>query len=131
MSCGKEPFENRQGRWDKKGQSKGSSGRFRRIHNINWLHGDEALDTAKALAKDRIEVAVLHVPTISPLDETTIIAEARRSGRMVVVAENHEVAGARRSSLQRLGACGCLRLRSARSPVPPDSWVPGPSVSSG
>jgi len=36
---------------------------------------------------------VLHCPTIKPLDEATILAEARRSGRMVVVAENHSVVG--------------------------------------
>jgi transketolase len=52
-----------------------------------------ALEAAKALASDRIDVAVLHVPTIKPLDEATILAHARRSGRMVVVAENHSVIG--------------------------------------
>lgn len=35
----------------------------------------------------------MHVPTIKPLDEKTIIREARRSGRLVVVAENHSVIG--------------------------------------
>jgi transketolase len=38
-------------------------------------------------------VAVLHVPTIKPLDVETILAEAGQSGRMVVVAENHTVVG--------------------------------------
>jgi transketolase len=32
---------------------------------------------------------VLHVPTIKPLDTATILREAKRSGRLVVVAENH------------------------------------------
>jgi transketolase len=52
-----------------------------------------ALEAAAALAADRIEAAVLHVPTIKPLDEATILAQARRSGRMVVVAENHSIIG--------------------------------------
>jgi transketolase len=52
-----------------------------------------ALETAKALAADKVDVAVLHVPTIKPLDTETIIREARRIGRMVVVAENHTVIG--------------------------------------
>jgi transketolase len=52
-----------------------------------------ALEAAKALASDRIDIAVLHVPTIKPLDEATILSHARRSGRMVVVAENHSVIG--------------------------------------
>ncbi|WP_175946012.1 transketolase family protein [Caballeronia sp. BCC1704] len=52
-----------------------------------------ALETAKALEADNVDVAVLHVPTIKPLDTDTIICEARRSGRLVVVAENHTVIG--------------------------------------
>jgi transketolase len=52
-----------------------------------------ALETAKALEADNVDVAVLHVPTIKPLDTETIIREARRTGRMVVVAENHTVIG--------------------------------------
>jgi transketolase len=52
-----------------------------------------ALETAKALEADRVSVAVLHVPTIKPLDTATILREAGRTGRMVVVAENHTVIG--------------------------------------
>jgi transketolase len=52
-----------------------------------------ALEAAKALESDRIGVGVLHVPTIKPLDTATIVREARRSGRLVVVAENHTVIG--------------------------------------
>ncbi len=40
-----------------------------------------------------IDVAVLHCPTIKPLDETTILHEVGRGGRLVVVAENHSVIG--------------------------------------
>ena len=35
-----------------------------------------ALEAAKALEADRVDVAVLHVPTIKPLDEATILREA-------------------------------------------------------
>ncbi|MGC5780905.1 transketolase family protein [Methylobacterium sp. NFXW15] len=52
-----------------------------------------ALEVAQALGDDRIDVAVLHVPTIKPLDAATILAEARKGGRLVVVAENHTVIG--------------------------------------
>jgi transketolase len=52
-----------------------------------------ALETAKALQADNVDVAVLHVPTIKPLDTETIIREAKRSGRLVVVAENHTTIG--------------------------------------
>ena len=52
-----------------------------------------ALEVAKALQSDGIGVGVLHVPTIKPLDTETILREAGRSGRLVVVAENHTVIG--------------------------------------
>jgi transketolase len=52
-----------------------------------------ALEVAQALAADRIDVGVLHVPTIKPLDVETIVREAKREGRLVVVCENHTQVG--------------------------------------
>jgi transketolase len=52
-----------------------------------------SLETAKALEADGVSIAVLHVPTIKPLDEITIVKEASKSGRLVIVAENHTVIG--------------------------------------
>jgi transketolase len=51
------------------------------------------LEAAKELDKDKVGLAVLHVPTIKPLDVATIIAEAGKGGRLVVVAENHSQIG--------------------------------------
>ena len=52
-----------------------------------------ALEVAGTLAADRVDVGVLHVPTIKPLDVATIAREAGRAGRLVVVAENHSAVG--------------------------------------
>jgi transketolase len=52
-----------------------------------------ALEVAERLRADRIGVAVLHAPTIKPLDEPAILDQAARPGRLVVVAENHTVIG--------------------------------------
>ncbi len=52
-----------------------------------------ALDAAKRLTADRIDTAVLHVPTIKPLDVETIRQACARTGRLVVVAENHSIIG--------------------------------------
>ena len=51
------------------------------------------LEAATGLAKEGINAAVLHSPTIKPLDAEAIKAEVARSGRLVVVAENHSVVG--------------------------------------
>lgn len=52
-----------------------------------------ALEAVKALEADKVSLAVLHVPTIKPLDEAAILREAGRTGRLVIVAENHTTIG--------------------------------------
>lgn len=70
-----------------------------------------ALEAARRLDADRIGVAVLHHPTVKPLDEAQILAEAARPGRLVVVAENHSVVGG-------LGeAVAALLLRAGVTPA--------------
>jgi transketolase len=51
------------------------------------------LEAAKQLEADKINVAVLHCPTVKPLDEAAILAQVRKPGRLVVVAENHSIIG--------------------------------------
>jgi transketolase len=51
-----------------------------------------ALQAAARLEADHVDVAVLHVPTIKPLD-TEAIVRAARTDRLVVTLENHTVVG--------------------------------------
>lgn len=51
------------------------------------------LEAAEKLLSDGISCAVLHVPTLKPLDEETILREVQKNGRLVVCAENHTVIG--------------------------------------
>ena len=69
-----------------------------------------ALEAAQALQKDSVGVSVLHVPTIKPLDEKTILNEVKHSDRLVVVAENHSVIGGLGESI------ASLLLRSRLAP---------------
>jgi transketolase len=70
-----------------------------------------ALEAAKALAGDRVDAGVLHVPTIKPLDDQAILREAGKPGRLVVVAENHTIIGG-------LGeAIAALLMRSGIHPI--------------
>ena len=70
-----------------------------------------ALEAAKTLADDCVQAAVLHVPTIKPLDVEAILSEAGQSGRLVVVAENH-------SEIGGLGeAVAALLMRSGTHPT--------------
>jgi transketolase len=52
-----------------------------------------SLEVAESLRGEGIDVGVLHVPTIKPLDEEAIVREASRSGRLFIVAENHSTVG--------------------------------------
>ncbi|MEV4649704.1 transketolase C-terminal domain-containing protein [Saccharopolyspora sp. NPDC049357] len=51
-----------------------------------------ALSAAAELADDHVDVAVLHVPTIKPLDRQAILSAVGRD-RLVVTLENHTVVG--------------------------------------
>lgn len=52
----------------------------------------QLLVAAKLLEKHHIQAEVIHVPTIKPLDEETILASVRKTGR-VVTAEEAQIAG--------------------------------------
>jgi len=52
----------------------------------------QMLVAANILAKNGVQAEVVHVPTIKPLDEKTILASARKTGR-VVTAEKAQIAG--------------------------------------
>ena len=74
------------------------------------------------LANDRLDVGVLHVSTIKPLDEATIKREAGARRPHVIVAENHTIVGG-------LGeAVAGVLLRSGIAPAfrqiaPPDEFL--------
>lgn len=51
-----------------------------------------ALVAAEKLAKDGIDAEVVHVPTIKPLDEATIVASAKKTGTVVTI-EEHQLTG--------------------------------------
>lgn len=52
----------------------------------------QMLVTAEELSQHGVNAEVLHVPTIKPLDEETILASVRKTGR-VVTAEEAQIAG--------------------------------------
>ena len=53
-----------------------------------------ALSAADELARDGVSVEVVDPRTIAPLDRATLIASARKTGRVIVVDEGHQSYGA-------------------------------------
>ena len=52
-----------------------------------------ALQAARQLARDEVEVEVIDVRTLKPLDLETIAESVRRTGRLVVVSEGARAGG--------------------------------------
>ncbi|GAA3938143.1 transketolase family protein [Microbacterium soli] len=53
----------------------------------------ELLIAAEILAAQDVDAEVLHVPTVKPLDEETILASVRRTGRIVTAEEAQRAGG--------------------------------------
>ena len=81
-----------------------------------------ALEAAEILAVNGVETAVLHVPTLKPLDAASVTSFAARFGS-VVTLENHSVIGGLGSAVCEAVAEAGLRCRVQRRGVP-DAWAP-------
>ena len=66
----------------------------------------KALDAADTLAKQGIQAEVINVHTIKPLDEETVIASAKKTGK-VVTAEEHSIIGGLGSAVAEVLARQC------------------------
>ncbi|MGH7903894.1 MAG: transketolase family protein [Candidatus Dormibacteraceae bacterium] len=76
-----------------------------------------ALVAADALAERGLEVGVLNVPVVKPLDAATVL-EACRGTRGVVVAENHTIVGGLGSAVAEALAEAGLGVRLRRVGIP-------------
>ena len=66
----------------------------------------KALDAAETLAKQGVQAEVINVHTINPLDEETVIASAKKTGK-VVTAEEHSIIGGLGSAVAEVLARQC------------------------
>ncbi len=82
-----------------------------------------ALEAAEALRADKLNIAVLHSPTVKPLDEAAILRECGRTGRMVVVAENHSVVGGLGEAVASVLMCENVRPPAFRQIGLPDAFL--------
>ena len=65
-----------------------------------------ALTAAERLEADHVDVAVLHVPTIKPLDTQAILRAAADTDRLIVTLENHTIVGLAESVAATLAFAG-------------------------
>ncbi len=81
------------------------------------------LEAVENLAKDGIDAGVLHVPTIKPLDEESILKEVGKSARLVVSAENHTIIGGLSETLALLFMNNGLGNVNYRQIALPDQFL--------
>ena len=76
---------------------------------VSGMFTRDVLDAANELAADGLDVEVVNVHTIKPIDRETVIASARKTGAVLTV-ENHNVIGGLHSAV-------CETLALERIPV--------------
>jgi len=82
-----------------------------------------ALEAAQALARDGIQTAVLHSPTIKPLDEASITHELGKNPKLVVIAENHSRVGGLGEAISAMLAERDIRPTKLRLAGLPDAFL--------
>ena len=66
----------------------------------------EGLEAAKQLAGEGIDLMVVNLHTVKPLDQEAVLAAARKTGR-VITAEEHQAAGGMGSAVAEYLSSAC------------------------
>ncbi|WP_433502442.1 transketolase family protein [Pseudonocardia halophobica] len=82
------------------------------------------LQAAARLEADHVDAAVLHVPTIKPLDTATILRELR-TDRLVITAENHTVVGGLSEAVAATAAFAGIATRIRPAALPDEFLAAG------
>ncbi|HCA85339.1 MAG TPA: transketolase [Streptomyces sp.] len=83
-----------------------------------------ALQAAERLEADHVDAAVLHVPTVKPLDTDTILRQVR-GDRLVVTCENHTVIGGLSEAVAATVAYGGVSARIVPVSLPDEFLAAG------
>lgn len=75
----------------------------------------EALHAARVLAKLGVELEVIDMRSVSPLDTATVLSSVNKTGRLIVADTGHESFGAAAELISRVAEQGFTTLR--RAPV--------------
>jgi transketolase len=81
------------------------------------LMTERALQAAELLRQDHVDAAILHVPTLKPLDEESIIQVARET-RTILILENHSTLGGLGSAVADTLCMAGLSVTMAKIGIP-------------
>ncbi|ELY51296.1 alpha-ketoacid dehydrogenase subunit beta [Natronorubrum bangense] len=88
------------------------------------LHVHRALEAAAKLTDDGIDVEVIDLRTLVPLDETTVLESVRKTGRLVVVDEDYRSFGLTGEVISRVVEAEPNALEAVERLAVPDVPLP-------
>jgi pyruvate dehydrogenase E1 component beta subunit len=88
------------------------------------LHVHRALDAAASLAADGIDVEVLDLRTLVPLDREAVIESVRKTGRLVVVDEDYRSFGLTGELVSTVAESALDSLEAVERVAMPDVPIP-------
>ncbi|MFB6155793.1 MAG: alpha-ketoacid dehydrogenase subunit beta [Haloferacaceae archaeon] len=88
------------------------------------LHVHRALEAAESLADDGIDVEVVDLRTLVPLDEETVLDSVRKTGRLVVVDEDYRSFGVTGEITARVAESALDDLTAVERVAMPDVPIP-------
>src|SRR5699024_5726636 len=87
------------------------------------LHVHRALEAADALAEE-VDVEVIDLRTLVPLDTETVLESVRKTGRLVVVDEDYHSFGLSGEIVARATEGALANLSAVRRVTMPDAPIP-------
>lgn len=81
-----------------------------------------ALDAADLLAKEGVETAVLHLPTLKPLDEAALLARAAQVPAVLTLEEHSRIGGLGSAVAELLAEAGLPRMPRFKRLALPDAY---------
>ena len=88
------------------------------------LHVHRALEAAESLAEDGIDVEVVDLRSLVPLDTDTILESVRKTGRLVVVDEDYRSFGVTGEIIAAVAEEGLADLEAVERLAHPDVPIP-------
>nr|WP_245809976.1 transketolase C-terminal domain-containing protein [Halorubrum vacuolatum] len=88
------------------------------------LHVHRALKAAESLSKEGIDVEVIDLRTLVPLDTETIVESVQKTGRLVVVDEDYQSFGVTGEVIARVADRDLGALEAVERVAVPDVPIP-------
>jgi pyruvate dehydrogenase E1 component beta subunit len=88
------------------------------------LHVHRALEAARVLESDGVDVEVIDLRTLKPLDTETVVSSVQKTGKLVVVDEDYQSYGVTGEIIARAAEGALSDLSAVKRVAMPDVPIP-------